>query len=309
MENELQISNIDINYLPPKVTLENKEELLKMAKMIGFKYKSTIATEETKKSDKKLLAKLRTLDKQIDQKRINFHKEYEKPYETLKFDLDTVRNEIYQATLPLSKSLDDLAAQQREDKKGEVQKLIDEMAPNYDIDPATVEIEKKWTNSSMGKLELTRILKDGFTAIQNKNKLFQANKKLIEERCKSLDVESGGWLSQFDEDTDVESVLTQITNFAHEKESKQVQEEKQAEAEKAVRDANIKLSNNKLVDENGEIVGEIAKEYEVTLSIKGTRDLFDKLFDFLQTNEAKFETKNKQVIGEVKQYANVRGNN
>ena len=271
--NEVVLQDFSVNLTPTKITINNENELKQELESIADKYSGLIITENNLKSVKSTRAKLNALNKGLDDKRKEIKSSYNAPLNEFEDKVKGYQAIINKSLEPISDGIKTLENSQREERKAHVQEVINEMAPEYDIDPTEIEIEKSWTNKTMTDIKLTRILSDGFNALKRKKDLFETNKKLVEEHCKYVGVEPAGWVSQLSDEYNATDVIKAIDQAVEDKKQKELAEQKQIESEKAIQESNQQKIDGSVIDtETGEVIqDDIPTEYAVSIQLIGSK--------------------------------------
>lgn len=273
MTNEVVLQDFSVNFNPTEITINNEENLKNELKGISNKYKSLIVTEDNLKSVKSTRAKLNALNKGLDDKRKEIKSSYNEPLSDFEDKVKSYQDIINQSLLPIDRGIKDLESTQREERANHVKELINNMAPEYGIDPDEIEIQKSWTNKTMTEIKLTKILADGFNALNRKKALFETNKMLVEEHCKYVGVEAAGWVSQLSDDYNATDVIKAIDQFVEERKQKKIAEQNRLESEKAIKAAAQQKVGDSVIDtETGEvIVKEALSKYTVSIRLVGSK--------------------------------------
>lgn len=271
--NEVALQDFSVNFTPTKITINNENELKQELELIADKYSGLIVTENNLKSVKSTRAKLNSLNKGLDDKRKEIKSSYNAPLDEFEDKVKGYQAIINKSLEPISDGIKTLENSQREERKVHVQEVINEMAPEYDIDPTEIEIEKSWTNKTMTDIKLTRILSDGFNALKRKKDLFETNKKLVEEHCKYVGVEPAGWVSQLSDEYNATDVIKAIDQAVEDKKQKELAEQKQIESEKAIQESKQQKIGSSVIDtETGEVIqDDIPSEYAVSIQLIGSK--------------------------------------
>lgn len=271
--NEVVLQDFSVNFTPTKITINNENELKQELESIADKYSGLIVTENNLKSVKSTRAKLNALNKGLDDKRKEIKSSYNAPLDEFEDKVKGYQAIINKSLEPISDGIKTLENSQREERKAHVQEVINEMAPEYDVDPTEIEIEKSWTNKTMTDIKLTRILSDGFNALKRKKDLFETNKKLVEEHCKYVGVEPAGWVSQLSDEYNATDVIKAIDQAVEDKKQKELAEQKQIESEKAIQESKQQKIDSSVIDtETGEVIqDDIPSEYAVSIQLIGSK--------------------------------------
>lgn len=294
MSNEVEtVSNeFSVTYKPSELKINNFAELKAKVQNFSDQYKDLVATDESLAGAKSAKAELNKLVKAIDTERKRIKKEYNKPYNDFKLNIDDLQTILKQTIDPISEQIANIETQQRNERANKVRELINEMAPEYGINPDTIEIEHEWTNKTMSQTKLIRTLKDGFTALKHQQESLELNKKLVDEHCKTKGIDSSGWLSQIDQDTDIKQLLISIDRAVEDKARKEQQKKNEQEYEDAIRKSQQTKVEDKTVDqETGEIVDEeeaidddAPSQWTMAFRVTGDFDKLKLLNDFIIKN-------------------------
>lgn len=294
MSNEVEtVSNeFSVTYKPSELKINNFAELKAKVQNFSDQYKDLVATDESLAGAKSAKAELNKLVKAIDTERKRIKKEYNEPYNDFKLNIDDLQTILKQTIGPISEQIANIETQQRNERANKVRELINEMAPEYGINPDTIEIEHEWTNKTMSQTKLIRTLKDGFTALKHQQESLELNKKLVDEHCKTKGIDSSGWLSQIDQDTDIKQLLISIDRAVEDKARKEQQKKNEQEYEDAIRKSQQTKVEDKTVDqETGEIVDEeeaidddVPSQWTMAFRVTGDFDKLKLLNDFIIKN-------------------------
>ena len=294
MSNEVEtVSNeFSVTYKPSELKINNFAELKATVQNFSDQYKDLVATDESLAGAKSAKAELNKLVKAIDTERKRIKKEYNEPYNDFKLNIDDLQTILKQTIDPISEQIANIETQQRNERANKVRELINEMAPEYGINPDTIEIEHEWTNKTMSQTKLIRTLKDGFTALKHQQESLELNKKLVDEHCKTKGIDSSGWLSQIDQDTDIKQLLISIDRAVEDKARKEQQKKNEQEYEDAIRKSQQTKVEDKTVDqETGEIVDEeeaidddAPSQWTMAFRVTGDFDKLKLLNDFIIKN-------------------------
>lgn len=116
-----QLQPIDFNF----------EELKKELALQLDKYKKITYTEETMKEAKEDRAKLNKLSKAINNKKIEIHNEFEKPYTEFERKIKIILGMIDEPLQLIDKQVKEFENKQKEEKKQEIEKYFNEKIGDY----------------------------------------------------------------------------------------------------------------------------------------------------------------------------------
>ncbi len=283
--NELKINEeTSVSYQANEIVINNYDKLESLVESAAQKYSSLVVSEETVKEAKKSRAELNKLKTAIDNKRKTVKRAYManvKDFEVKMKSLETKIDPVIKSIDEKTKELDEI---QRKDKAEKVQALINEMAPNYEIDPATIEIETSWLNKSTTMKKIAEELKDGMLARQAQQKQLANDVKTITKYAESKDVEPYGWVEQLKQGQDVPYLLAAIDHAVEQKE----QAEREAQAQAMAEATHQKQVGDNVVDTNsGEVVSR-----KVILELTVTNTTAKLLANFLRKNQIDFRKVN-----------------
>jgi len=270
-EDTIAVSDFGVEFTPSRIAIKNEDVLKAQLEGISKKYTGLIVTEDNLASVKSTRAMLNKLNKGLEDKRKEIKKAYNEPLSEFENKVRGFENIISKSLDPIDESIKKLEDDQRDSRRINVQKVIDEMAPAYGIDPNAIEIENSWTNKTMTELKLTKILADGFNALKRKKDLFETNKKLVEEHAKYVGVESDGWVSQLSNDYNATAVIKAMDQSIEDRKQKELKEQKRKEAELAVQKALYKTVSDKTINkETGEVISK-PDRYSVEIRLTGSK--------------------------------------
>ena len=287
-----------VTYKQAEVTINDYDSLKQAVQAYSNKFKGLVPTEDTLSEAKHTRAELNKVKKALDDKRKEIKKQSSEPI--LKFEaqvkslveiIDATRSEI-------DKGVKELEEQQRQAKLVHVQSLIDEMAPNYEVDPGEVEIKPSWLNKSTTDKKIIDEIAGTMRNINRQKTKLATERKLIELTCREHGLDPSGWYAMLDGVIDVNVVLEEIERYAKEKQQAEELKQKQQEAELAEQKTKLAEVNGKQVDtETGAVM--VSKQV-VSFKIKGTKEQLDAVAKFIVQNgiEVVEATDRQEVIEE-----------
>lgn len=284
-----------VTYKQAEVTINNYEALKEAVQAYADRYKGLTITEATFKEAKDTRTELRKVMKALNKKRIDIKKEAAEPI--LKFEaqvkslveiIDATRSEI-------DKGVKELEEQQRQAKLVHVQSLIDEMAPNYEVDANEVEIKSSWLNKSTTDKKIIDEIAGTMRDINRQKEKSATERKLIMLTCREHGLDPSGWYAMLDGVIDVNVVIEEIERYAKEKQQEAELKQKQQEAELAEQKAKLAEVNGKQVDtETGAVM--VSKQV-VSFKIKGTKEQLDSIAKFIvQSGIEVLEASDRQEV-------------
>lgn len=264
MKNELTETTISVEMQTPEIKILNKEKLDSLVNTVVKKYSGIIVTEDTLLECKKTLTELRKLSKELNSKRLEKQREYEIPVKQFKSQIDAYIDQINDVIADIKQGTDEFEEKRKSEKRAKIQNLIAEMAGNYDVDPETIEIDKKWLNKSMTIKKVTEEIANEMKTRQRLDDDWKVVKKYAEDK---------GLLADY--------YKTYIGAFSSFEIEKMIDEDVNKKAEQEKRVAKEKQISAVLNKETGEIKQAIQ---QVTFTIKGTEEQLNEVASYLKNS-------------------------
>ena len=264
MTNELTQTAINVEMGTPEIRIANKEKLDALVDAVVKKYSGIVVTEDTLKECKKTLTELRKLNKELNAKRLEKQREYETPVKEFKAQIDAYINQINDVISDIKQGTDEFEEKRKAEKQEAIQNLINEMAGNYDVDPETIEIDKKWLNKSTTMKKITEEIADKMKEKQRLDDDWKIIKKYAQDKGMLADHYQTyiGVFSAFD----IEKMIDEDADKKAEQDRNQAEE----------------LMFAKAVDEE---TGEIKQAIQqVTFTIKGTEEQLNQVAAYLKNS-------------------------
>lgn len=271
-----------VTYKQAEVTINDYESLEAMVQAYSNKFKGLVPTEETLPEAKRTRAELNKVKKVLDDKRKEVKKQASEPIVRFEAQVKKLIKTIDETRSEIDKGVKELEEQQRQAKLEYVQGLIDEMAPNYEVDANEVEIKPSWLNKSTSNKKIVDEIAGTMRDINRHKAKLATERKLIELTCHEHDLDPSGWYAMLDGVIDVNVVLDEIERYAKEKQQAEELKQKQQEAELAEQKAKLAEVNGKQIDtETGAVM--VSKQV-VSFKIKGTKEQLDSIAKFIVQN-------------------------
>lgn len=278
----LQVPEYNVRLTPAQIEIEGIDGLKRAVDAYSQRYSNIVVTIDTEKDAKDTRSKLNHLSKALNDKRIAIHKEYDEPYKRFADQINELKGKIDATVQPISDALKELDNQQREERKTEVDDLIAEMAPAYNVEVEEVEINPKWLTKSISHRAIVDGVADAMKLIRAKKDVLEANIQTVTTHAESKKLDPAGWVNMLKQGQNVAAVNKLIDERVMEL-SKQ---RKQKEAAIAEAKAHQVVKDNRIIDTN---TGEI-ESYDVNLHITGTLDQMNILKDFMVEQGIRYET-------------------
>lgn len=262
--NELAETTISVEMETPEIKITNKEKLDALVDAVVKKYSGIVVTEDTLKECKKTLTELRKLSKELNAKRLEKQRQYETPVKEFKAQIDAYITQIDDVISDIKQGTDEFEEKRKAEKQDTIQNLIDEMAGNYGVDPATIEIDKKWLNKTTTMKKITEDIANQMKEKQRLDDDWKIIKKYAQDKGLLADHYQTyiGVFSAFD-----------IEKMIDEDADKKAAQEREMAKEKQLAAA--------VDEETGEIKQAIQ---QVTFTIKGTEEQLNQVATYLKNS-------------------------
>lgn len=292
--NELSISP-KIEYTQADIKINDYEALKKAVQAYADRYKGLTITEATFDEARDTRKELNRLSGALDQKRKDIKKEASKPILKFEAQVKSLVEIINSTKNEIDSGLNEVKEQRRQVKLEHVKELIAEMAPNYGVDIAEVEINQRWLNKSTREKEIIDGIAGTMNSINKQKEKSATERKLIMLTCREHGLDPSGWYAMLDGVIDVNVVLDEIERYAKDKQEAEELKQKKQEAELAEQKAKLAEVNGKQVDtETGAVM--VSKQV-VSFKIKGTKEQLDAVAKFIvQSNVEVLEASDRQEI-------------
>lgn len=272
--------DFSVDYKPTTITINNQDKLNQAINDYIAKYKGLVVTEESLADDKKTKQRLNALKKQLNDKRIEIHKNFDQPYINFKSTIDDMVSRIDDVVAPINDGINVFEEKQKQQRLAEVKALINEMAPNYKVEPDEIEIDQSWLTKSISKKKRLDGIAGAMTLkVQEKKRLAEGTAAVV-NYAELLKIDAAGWIEQLKQGQDLSYLQEQMKHAAEEK------------ANKAAYDAAIaKIKNAQLGNKTVNVdTGEVVAETKVlTLEITGTIDELWTVRHFLDDHGIEFK--------------------
>lgn len=277
--NEIAETQIIVEKVNPEIKIVNKEKLDALVDAVVKKYSGMVVTEETLSESKKTLAELRKLNKELNAKRLEVQREYEKPAKEFKGEIDAYIAKLSGVIDEIKQGTDDFEEKRKSEKRAEIQNLIAEMSVNYGIEPERIEIDKKWLNKSMTMPKVTEAIANKMKETKRLDDDWEVVKKYAKSR---------GVLAE-----DFESFVGVYSTLEIEKMIDDKADEMEKQAKEVAREKQLASAIN---EETGEITQPIQ---QVTFIIQGTEEQLNDVARFLKNSgvEIVSASERQTVIG------------
>lgn len=264
MTNELAETTISVEMETPEIKITNKEKLDALVDAVVKKYSGIIVTEDTLKECKQTLTELRKLSKELNTKRLEKQRQYEKPVKEFKAQIDAYINQINDVISDIKQGTDEFEEKRKAEKQIAIQNLTNEMASNYGVDPETIEFDKKWLNKSTTMKKITEEIANKMKEQQRLDGDWKIIKKYAQDK---------GLLADH-----YQTYIGAFSAFDIEKMIDEDADKKAAQEREMAKEKQLAASVD---EETGEIKQSIQ---QVTFTIKGTEEQLNQVAAYLKNS-------------------------
>lgn len=306
--NELANLKFSVDFKPSQITIQNEEQLEKLVNQTTEAYSSLVFTDDNIPEAKTARADLNKISKALDEQRKDVKNKYSEPLKAFEQKINGYKNQIKEVSEKIGTGISEYEEKQKEIRSEKLLETLSEMAPNYKIEAAAIEVKASWLNQSSftKKGELTKkVLEEiagQMTLIAKEQQRIADDKKIIFNYAKAVNLDADGWANWIDQGHTAAEVMKQIDQAVADKKAR---EEKEAadlkahqEYEQAMKELRQRQVNENTVDtQTGEIINEDPEldrqeieEYQtVTLQLTGTHEQLNALNNFIVNEGIKVE--------------------
>lgn len=281
MASDLQLPDYTIDYRPTVISINNFDQLKTAVEAYAAKYQNLAVSTSTEKEAKTSRAELRKLKAALDDKRKEIKKKYAEPYEAFANQIKDLEATLDASITPIDVGLKELEEHQRQTRLEHVQALIDEMAPNYHVNPDEVEIDPTWLNKSTSKKKVTEGIADVMGYIKKQHDDLETGINAITKYAEAYHIDPAGWIDQLKQGQDVNYLIQAIDNQVKRNQEAQQKAEAQAAADKVNQ---IQKGDQTIDKTTGEVVS-----HSVVLKITTTIPEMKLLKKFMDSKGIQYE--------------------
>lgn len=284
----LEADSFEVNVSPAKITVKNADLIKKSLVEYVKKYSGLVVTDETLQDSKTVKRQLNSLREQINRRRIDIHNDFDKPYNEFASEMKDWQAQIDAVLNPIKAGIKELDDQKKQQRADHVNDLLNEMAPNYDVDPDSITVDSSWLTAGISEIKRKKSIVAALKFKKADNDRIKANVEMITEYAKARDIDPAGWIVQAQQDNDTGLIKKQIDNEVKrrvEAETKQELDRKnKADYEEAMKNLEREKHGNTTVDTStGEIVEQMVKFW-----VKGTPDVLRGVQKYLKDNNIEY---------------------
>lgn len=290
--------NVDL--VPSVIEIKNEDQLASLIKRTTDHYKDLVFTEKNIDEAKKARADLNKVTALIDEQRKLVKKSYNEPLNAFESKIKEYINQIKEVSQTIDEAIKNQESLDKEQRLIKIEELIQEMAPNYRVDPSAVAVDSKWLNktSFTTKGEVSKkIVEEIATRMlevyseQEKEREKKDGLVIISSYCKACNINPENFLFKIEQGAKASAVMKEIDEMVHsinEQEKQKQEEQRQLFTDQVA--SNSKTEEPVVDFETGEIMIFGSKILEsVTLKLSGTETQLNLLNRYIVDNKIKVE--------------------
>lgn len=278
---ELTLPDYRVEYLPTIISIQNYEQLQQTVNDYANKFNNMVVTDATEKDAKNIRAELRKVSTALDDRRKEIKKDFNRPYDDFAEKVNVLRSNLDQAIIPIDRGLKELEEQQRQARLAGVQELIEEMAPNYGVEPTEIEVDPTWLNKTISKKKIVDGIAGTMVSIKKAKDKLATDILTITKYAEVQKVDPSGWVDQLKQGQDVDYLMAAIDAQVKRKAEKQ----RQLEAKAAEEQTHQETRGDAIIDtDTGEVIS-----HSVALMITTTKEKMWLLKNFMDANQIQYK--------------------
>ncbi len=269
------LKKIEVNYVPGTITFPSAGALKAYVAEVLKKTEGLVATDESIKATKTSRTEVNKLQKAIADVRKKYKKEWDRPFTEFESTLKALEGDCKDASADLKAAIDSFEDQQKEERRKAVQGLIDEMAPNYHVNPEDVEILDKWLLKSTSKKVVLEGVAESMKTLQRLN----AEKVQVEKLCLKHGLPAERYIDLLQTMTYIEVEQVIEADLRKQEEVADLFKKQRAAEVVAQKASMVDVGDGKLIDtETGELKHELQR---VSLELQGTKEQIDDIARYI----------------------------
>lgn len=275
------LKKIEVNYTPGTITFPSAGALKAYVAEVLTKTKGLVATDESIKATKTSRTEVNKLQKAIADVRKRYKKEWDQPFVEFESTLKALEGDCKDASADLKAAIDSFEDQQKEERRKAVQGLIDEMAPNYHVNPEDVEIVDKWLLKSTSKKAVLEGVAESMKTLQRLN----AEKAQVEKLCLKHGLPAERYIDLLQTMTYIEVEQVIEADLRKQEEVADLFKQQRAAEVVAKKASMVEAGNGRLIDTD---TGELKHEFQrVSLELQGTKEQIDAVARYIAQSGVK----------------------
>lgn len=291
-----QLSNQELKFdveVKTSVEMKNEAQLDALVTEVESKMSGLVFTDENVPEAKETRAGLNKIIKQLEAGRKGVKNEALIPVTAFENKMKEFVRRMNNVISPIDDGIKEFEEAQKAKRKSAVEKLINESAVNFDIEPSEVVIQDSWLIKSISDIKRTKLVTDEMTRIQQEKQKLANELSIIESYCKAFNLDDGGWLLQINQGVPSAEVMTSIDEY-NQREKERTERERLLEIDRQAIIEQELLTKQSQVEATKEPViyvevespaqESVAHTLEtLTLKFTGTETQLTHLSDFIKT--------------------------
>lgn len=238
MSKATEIAEFNATLTPAIIQIDDREQFEKMVNEVATTYKNYIVTAETLKDDKKVRASLNRLSKQLDDKRKDIKRDFNKPLDEFQTWFKKAQQPLINAVEAIDTGIKELEEHDRLVRADVIKAELKELTKETEIDPRVFD-EKidSWNKASNFKnFEIKDNLKDTLEVAvdyeKEKIEIYKNNAESISNFCFESNISDAPYLISLREGKELSDILDNIREQI--KRDKELEEKRKAQMQEAV---------------------------------------------------------------------------
>lgn len=276
------LKKIEVNFTPGTIEFPSADRLKLYVNETLKKTKGLVATDDSIKATKASRTEVNKLEKSIADVRKRYKKAWNEPFSAFESSLKELEGDCKAASQELKETIDSFEDQQKEERRKAVQGLIDEMSPNYHVNPEDVEILDKWLLKSTAKKTILEEIAESMKTLQRLN----AEKTQVEKLCLKHELPAERYIDLLQRGMTYIEVEQVIEGDLRKQEEVADLFKQRKAAEIAAQKANmVDAGDGRLIDtDTGELKHELQR---VSLELQGTKEQIDAVARYIAQSGVK----------------------
>lgn len=317
---ELQTQDLEfpIDFTPAKITIGNFDEMKQKLTDYAATYKDIVITEQTFKDDKKVRSQMRSLKKQINDRRIAIKKDINKPLDEFENKVKELTTILDNVINPIDKGIKFYDQAVKDKKKQHVIQLVTDLTEQNGLSVDAIQFNNKWLNTTSTDKNVIEEVNGQIDTIKAEEARLDGERLIITNYAKAVGLDAAGWLVMINDGKSAAEVMKLMDKAREEAKRKAVDEaerqKKQAEYDAAMakldedkaKENTVEIAGRKVDPDTGEIIKPVSQEqseaqrsyrakpkiYNVLLKLNNiTGPQSQMLKDFLDDNNISYEVK------------------
>ena len=276
MANELTTDiQFKAEFEPSEITISNEDQLKELVEKTTNYYSSLQFSDENVDEAKKARADLNKVAAILEEQRKSVKTEYSKPLKAFEAKMKDYSNQIKEVSNSINASIKSFEDAEKEKRAKVLNETLEEMYPNYGIEPEEFEINTKWLNktaftksSQLTKKTLDEVA-ESMTLISKEKKRLAGDKAIITNYAKAVGLDPESWVYLIGHGSAAPEIMREIDKVIADKKA-------QREHDEAIAKLNQQEVGGKVIDtETGEVIEEMPKDGKkivAKLELTGTRE-------------------------------------